>query len=427
MGKVVGGSVGERLHRALEEIDRPSVFCASGTLGTVLPGLEVKGLGPVGLPLTMTQAKELKRYCVQAPYGKGEATIVDTRVRRVWRMLPRRFALTNPAWKKFLGSAVARVEAELGLEGRKLVAHLYDLLLYEKGSFFLLHRDGEKLERMVATLVVVLPSVHGGGELVVGHEGKKQSVDFSGPPSRHEIQFAVFYADCEHEVKPLRSGYRLCLVYNLTLAKSKEPLGAPRSQEQIARVADVLRAWARDAKGPKKLAVTLGHQYTEDGLAWDALKGIDDTRARVLVAAARQAHFQVHLALLTLWEQGSAEYDDAPPYWGSGGESEQYTMGEVFDWSLSADHWRSPEGHRRRFGAMAFAKEEVIPPDSLTNVEPEEDFEGYTGNAGMTLDRWYHHAAVILWPDGWHKDVGRARPGTGMRSRRSRGRSPRRS
>jgi len=196
MGKVVGGSVGERLHRALEEIDRPGVFCASGTLGTVLPGLEVKGLGPVGLPLTVTQAKELKRYCVQAPYGKGEATIVDTRVRRVWRMTPRRFALTNPAWKKFLGSAVARVEAELGLEGRKLVAHLYDLLLYEKGSFFLPHRDGEKLERMVGTLVIVLPSVHEGGELVVRHEGKKQRVDFSGPESRHQIQFAVFYADC---------------------------------------------------------------------------------------------------------------------------------------------------------------------------------------------------------------------------------------
>src|SRR6266478_4183010 len=28
----------------------------------------------------------------------------------------------------------------------------------------------------------------------------------------------------------------------------------------------------------------------------------------------------------------------------------------------------------------------------------KEDFEGYTGNAGMTLERWYHRAAVLLWP-----------------------------
>ena len=54
------------------------------------------------------------------------------------------------------------MQEELGLERQKLEAHLYDLLLYEPGSFFLPHRDGEKLDRMVATLVVVLPSKFAG-------------------------------------------------------------------------------------------------------------------------------------------------------------------------------------------------------------------------------------------------------------------------
>jgi hypothetical protein len=32
----------------------------------------------------------------------------------------------------------------------------------------------------------------------------------------------------------------------------------------------------------------------------------------------------------------------------------------------------------------------------------EEEFEDYTGNAGMTLERWYHRAAVVIWPRERH-------------------------
>lgn len=65
---------------------------------------------------------------------------------------------------------MADVRNDLGLGDLKLKAHLYKLLVYEKGSFFLPHKDGEKLDGMVATLVVALPAIHAGGELVVSHE-----------------------------------------------------------------------------------------------------------------------------------------------------------------------------------------------------------------------------------------------------------------
>ena len=408
MGKQNGAHVTERLLAVLGKIDRPGTFCVWGTLGAVLPGLEVEGMGSIGLPLTAAQARALRRRCAQAPYGKGTETLVDTRVRRVWRLAPSRFALTNPAWSEFLGAAVARVQGELGLERQRLTAHLHDLLLYEEGCFFKPHRDGEKRDRMVASLVINLPAAHSGGELVVRHEGQEQIVDLSGPESRHQIQFAAFYADCEHEVKPLRSGHRLALVYDLALAKSRAPLGAPLSQKHIADAAQVLREWAGAGSGPQKLAVTLAHRYTAAGLAWDALKGTDGARARVLAAAARQADCHVALALLTFWEYGSAEYDE-PYEHGWGGRArhvgEQYSMGEVLDWRLSARRWRSPEGERLPFGEIPFEREEIVPPDSLTDVEPREDFEGYTGNAGMTLERWYRHAAVALWPIARHADV----------------------
>ena len=116
------------------------------------------------MPLNDIQATRLKERCEQAAYGKGEQTLVDTNVRRVWRLKPDRFQLSNPQWQKVIGEIVAKVQAAFGLEDQTLKAHLYDLLLYESGSFFLPHRDGEKLDRMVATLVVVLPSAHTGGE-----------------------------------------------------------------------------------------------------------------------------------------------------------------------------------------------------------------------------------------------------------------------
>jgi hypothetical protein len=33
------------------------------------------------------------------------------------------------------------------------------------------------------------------------------------------------------------------------------------------------------------------------------------------------------------------------------------------------------------------------------DLEPfESEHEGYTGNAGNTVEHWYHRAAVVLWP-----------------------------
>jgi hypothetical protein len=404
----------EALIRVLEKIDRPGTFCASGSVPAVLPGLEVAGLGPVGLPLTAAQAEQLKGLCERAPYGKGEETLVDTNVRRVWELKPDRFSLTNPDWERFVMETVRTVQQDLGLEKQKLESHLYDLLLYEPGSFFLPHRDGEKLNRMVATLVLVLPSSFQGGELVVRHEDEERTIDFGGENPFH-IHFAAFYADCEHEIRPLREGYRLCLVYNLTLAKAKNRITAPRTSQQVEEIAAVLGRWAQEEDAPHKLVVALGYQYTEAGLTWDALKGVDRAQAQALAEGARRAGCRAYLALLTLYQSGSAEggYDDyhgrRRRRWYEEDDEEEETgaheMGEIYESSLTADHWSDPEGNPLPVGELNVEEDELLDPDILEEVQPEEEFEGYTGNEGMTLERWYHHAAIIIWPNERHFQV----------------------
>ena len=85
---------------------------------------------------------------------------------------------------------------------------------------------------MVATLVVALPSVHEGGVLIVSHDGHQREITFTGTASGYELSYAAFYADCQHEVRPLKSGYRLCLTYNVTLAKSRGVKGRQENNTQ---------------------------------------------------------------------------------------------------------------------------------------------------------------------------------------------------
>lgn len=425
--------VREQLLKILKTIDRPGTFCTSGRLPAMFPGLEVADLGTISLPLEKRQAAALKKLARQAPYGKGTQTLVDTNVRRVWEIDADQVTLANPEWPDAVEGAVRAVQSALGLEKQKLGALLYKLLLYEPGSFFLPHRDGEKLDRMVATLVIALPSAHEGGELIVRHDGREETVDF-GPESRFQTQFAAFYADCEHEVRPVTSGFRLALVYNLTLAKSKQAITAPTSGDRIPMVASLLRQWidekdsaraavelSHEQQAITKLAVVLDHEYTQAGLTYDALKGIDRAKADVLFAAARQAGCDASLALVTMWVSGSAEpsgdygygysrssrrgrygYDDSD----DDDDDDEHEMGEVFDESLTAEHFSDADGNRLAFGQIPLDDEEFVSETPLSERKPDkEDFEGYTGNAGMTLERWYHRAAIILWPAESRFDV----------------------
>jgi hypothetical protein len=397
--------INKQLLEALGRVDRPQSFCVHSQLPPVLPGLEVAGIGQISLPLTKAQAAALKRRAHQAPYGKGTQTIVDTDVRRVWEIDADQVSLTNPQWLAILQQTISTIQSELGLENQKLKAHLYKLLLYEPGSFFLSHRDGEKLDRMVGTLVIVLPSMHEGGELVIRHDGREETIDFGGPDSRFITRYAAFYADCEHEIRPVNSGFRLTLVYNLALEKSKRRITAPSSRTHVEAVSDPLSKWT--SKQPaQKLAVLLDHKYTKAGLTLDALKGIDRAKANILFDAARQAGCDAHLALVTLWEAGSAEptydydryrrrrYEDDIEE-----DDDEYAMGDVFDRSLIAEQFTDAAGDRVSFGEIPLEDDEIVSARPLSESKPdEEEFEGYTGNAGMTLDRWYHRAAVVLWP-----------------------------
>jgi hypothetical protein len=107
------------------------------------PGLYIKGSGTIGLPLSDHDAQAIISASHEAPFGKGEETIVDTGVRKTWEVSPGEFELKNPAWQPFIESIVAKVSAGLGVDaaGKGVAAQLYKLLLYEEGAMFKPHQE----------------------------------------------------------------------------------------------------------------------------------------------------------------------------------------------------------------------------------------------------------------------------------------------
>ena len=302
----------------LSTIQRPGDFYATGSIEIFAPSLEVEGVGPIALPLLPVQAEQLIAAAEQAPYGRGEETLVDTAVRRTWQINADQVHIEGRHWQRDLAAIVKRAAEGLGVT-KPVVAELYKLLVYDQGSFFVEHRDTEKAPGMFATLIIGLPSHYRGGELRVRHRGREALLDLRRPePS--EVAFAAFYADCVHEVLPITSGCRLTLIYNLLLHPAKGRLPEPPSYEaEQAAVVDLLRQWTAakglpDDDSPEKLIYPLHHAYTPAALAFDALKGADAAVAAVLVPAAEQADCDLHLALVSIEESGSAEYTG---YYGS--------------------------------------------------------------------------------------------------------------
>lgn len=123
----------------LGSVKRPGYFACGGSVELPMPVLRVDGVeGVVGLPLGRASAKEIIEKCSQAPYGRGEETIVDTAVRNTWQLDPSKFSVNNPEWDARLKELVSGVvKSDLGCdESLGVSCELYKFLLYEKGSFF---------------------------------------------------------------------------------------------------------------------------------------------------------------------------------------------------------------------------------------------------------------------------------------------------
>lgn len=387
----------EALADLLRTVDRPGSFYAAGTAELLPPSLEVEGVGPVALPLLPVQAELLINLAEPAPFGRGQDTIVDPAVRRCWQVGPNQVRIGGRHWVRTLDGIVARAASGLGVTG-PVTAEFYKLLLYGEGGFFVGHRDTEKAAGMFATLVVVLPSAHEGGDLVVRHAGEEVRLGLRCEEPA-EAAFAAFYADCVHEVLPVTQGFRLALVYNLLRPGGRTPEPPDHRAEQ-AHAAALLREW--DDDGPVKLVLPLEHAYTPAELGFSALKGADAAVAGVLAAAVPQARCDLHLALLTVEENGPAEYAGGYGWRRGADDEDSFEVIEVSNRDVGLSEWQSLDGSAPAIGPVPVDEgDELSPPGACDDLVPDEQsFREATGNEGASFERTYCRAALVLWPSG---------------------------
>lgn len=425
-----------RIGTLLGEVGASGAFSARRTAPADDLELEVEGLGRLLFPVSGSQGEALCRLAQPARFGRGEETLLDRRVRDTSEIPKDRVKIDQPRWDRTLLPVLERLRSGLGLpDGCRLRADLHSLLVYAPGQFFLPHQDSEKGDEMVATLVVTLPATFQGGALVVEHRGKRRTYGPPKPPSER-LSFVAFYADCRHEVRPVAEGHRIVLTYNLMLEGDGAAAAAAVSEASpgtVEALAGYLRehfetpppahgAWPKDApprEPPSRLVYLLDHQYTERGFGWDRLKGDDGARVATLRAAAERAGCEAVLALAEIqetwdcfepgwnepwrghrrgWTRDEDEdwiEDEEPP----DDDPDAYELGELLVWSITLDRWIDASGTEAERILSPVGDDEVCATTPSSALAPyRSEYEGYMGNYGNTMDRWYRRAAFVLWP-----------------------------
>ena len=404
----------EALQGVLARVRRPGDFFVHGSLEAPMPCLQIGDIGQLSFPVPESQIAAVLACSELAPYGRGRETVLDTSVRKVWQLAPSNLEIGGKSWPKTLRQILSAVADGLGCADIEIAAGLYKLLIYDKGAFFKSHRDTEKADGMFGTLLIVLPSPHAGGEVAVRHAGREMTIDLSGGDV-DELEFAAFYADCEHEVRPVTRGNRVCLVYNLlqplSKGKRKTPLVAPIYDTEVVEATDLLKEAFARRNAPTKIAWLLEHQYSPAGLSFAALKNADRALARVLQDAAARAGCAVHLGIVHIEEYGAAElssyggwgrYDEE----GAAASDDDYKVIEVSDGWSYIDQWVAREGEAIDFGRLPLRDGEVLPRGALDGEPPDENrLLEASGNEGASFERSYHRAALVVWPRGRFIDV----------------------
>lgn len=376
----------KELESGSDELESP--FYSIKTLKPEDFKVEVAEIGAIA-NLSDENLQKLIALSKQAKFGKGEQTVLDTKVRYTQEIDASKLKVTLN--QQVFDTMLDEMRSELGLpDGTKLHANLYNMLVYTSGQFFKPHQDSEKLDNMVATLVISVPFAHIGGNLIIRHQCSEFSFNTEAL-SPTEIKCIAFYTDCEHEVKEVRQGFRVVLTYNLVLEDTRNGVSPDLCTPKFEQLLKTY--FSKDKEGKNEtLTFLLDHEYSEHGLKWSLLKGDDYKNAQIFKAAAQKLGLVPNLALVELEEAWSTDGDDREPY-----------LEELIESMVSLNHVIDEQGKTFACGNYCIANDELCWSINTEEFKSsDEAHEGFTGNAGASSRYWYKRAALVLWPQADH-------------------------
>lgn len=264
---------------------------------------------------------------------------------------------------------------------------------------------------MFATVIVILPSVYEGGQLVVSHASVTKTIDFSND-SAISTAVLAWYTDVKHEVKPITSGHRLALSYNLIHTTPRTELCPylPTTENESLPLTNIFQKWRQrlDLYEPvdeNLIACVLDHEYSlmnmSDGPTF--LKGADAHNFALIRPIAESFGFILGFASLEQHVTGCAEddgggyhsrgryYDDEDEDeddYGDYGGGEDPGMIEVNERHTTLSSMTGLDG-KPLFGmtnSLGIEEEYLVPGEPFEDEEPDEtEYEGYMGNVSVYL------------------------------------------
>lgn len=173
------------------------------------------------------QLRQLAEACDVATFGVNNQDVHDESYRKAGKLDSAHFSLKLD----LVGSGLLDVIRDNLLEGhgeaKSIRAELYKLNVYGKDSFFKSHKDTPRGGSMFGSLVLVYPTAHQGGTLVLRHNNKEWTFDSARMISEEQdpcVAYVAFYCDVDHEVTLVTSGYRVTVTYNLYFIEDSAPL-----------------------------------------------------------------------------------------------------------------------------------------------------------------------------------------------------------
>lgn len=247
---------------------------------------------------------------------------------------------------------------------------------------------------MFGTLVIALPSKHEGGAVRVTHAGQTKLFEtskFSG----FEASYLAWFSDVTHEVKPVTSGHRLVLTYNLI----HETLGpkdlAASSNTSLAALRATFRTWKEASEADEDLqmpvATLFEHKYTDASLQFDGLKGKDKGVGELLRDVCDEFGFCFYLANFEKTVEGGCDEND---YVGKRGVHE---IDELCDSSTTLLKVVELDGTEVGKNLNFDDERHMDKSDTFQRIHPdEEDYTGYTGNEGVSTTHFYRRTVRLL-------------------------------
>lgn len=147
-----------------------------------------------------------------------------------------------------------------------------------------------------ATIIIILPSKFTCGAARLSLSGLSATYDCS-EESFYQTTVLAWHTDVKHELKPITSGYRLALAYNLMHSPSCPRPVLSTNTDGIQELRDILKSWknATATSGPEKIVFLLDHKYPPTDLRASTLKGADAHKFATVDMLAQE--FDMHAGL----------------------------------------------------------------------------------------------------------------------------------